>query len=168
MRALRCLWRGTNSLRRLRDDENFMRRYVCCITHRWRERCAGPIQSRPDRAYRHGGEPPQDPVRRLLRWISRVCVLAAPSPTMALVSPVPVICRNGSKDAICTQLICGAYDRFGSIATVDGKAKRPLTSASPQNRSNSGSSRHVRLVVRACDAGCYFRALLKYRKSGGG
>src|SRR5215813_9481817 len=91
MRALRCLWRGTNSLRRLRDDENFMRRYVCCITHRWRERCAGPIQSGPDRAYRHGGEPPQDPVRRLLRWVSRVCVLAAHSPTLALVSPVPLI-----------------------------------------------------------------------------
>jgi len=51
-----------------------------------------------------------------------------------------------SKDDICDQLIRAAYDRFGSIATEDGKAKRPLTSASPQNRTNSGSSRHVRLV----------------------
>src|SRR5262245_48833638 len=41
------------------------------------------------------------------------------------------------------------------------------TSASPQKQTNSGSSRYVRLV-RACDAGCYFCALLKYRKSGGG
>src|SRR6516164_1031072 len=95
MGALRCLWRGTNSLRRLRDDEDFMPHYVCCIAHRRRERRDGPIQSGPDRAYRHGGEPPQDPVRRLLRllwrWVSRVCVLAAPSPTMALVSPAPLI-----------------------------------------------------------------------------
>jgi hypothetical protein len=42
---------------------------------------------------------------------------------MALVSPASVICRNGSKDDICNQLICAAYDRFGSIATEDGKAK---------------------------------------------
>jgi len=28
--------------------------------------------------------------------------------------------------------------------------------------------RYVRSMVRACDAGCYFRALLKYRRSGGG
>src|SRR5262249_16880639 len=59
------------------------------------------------------------------------------------------------------------YVRFGSLATEDGKAKRRCTSASPQKQTNSGSSRYVRLV-RACDAGCYFCALLKYRKSGGG
>ena len=40
------------------------------------------------------------------------------APTMALVSPAPVICRNGLKDDICNQLIWAAYDRFGSC--VDG------------------------------------------------
>src|SRR6516225_2496843 len=91
MVALRCLWRGNKQPEEAPRCEDFMHCHVCCITHRRRERRDGSIQSGPDRAYRHGGEPPQDPVRRLLRWVSRVCVLAAPSPTMALVSPVPLI-----------------------------------------------------------------------------
>src|SRR5262249_25476337 len=47
----------------------------------------------------HGGEPHKDPNRGLLLspWASRVCVRAAPAPTMALVAPALVICRSGSQ-----------------------------------------------------------------------
>jgi hypothetical protein len=63
-----------------------------------------------------------------MRWIW----VYALSNDGAEVTPAPLICRNGSKDNICNQLICGADDRFGSLAAEDGKAKRPLTPASPQ------------------------------------
>src|SRR5262249_33473363 len=64
---------------------------------------------------------------------------------------------------------CGAAeerDERSKAARTISAGSQP-TSASPQKQTNSGSSRYVRLV-RACDAGCYFCALLKYRKSGGG
>ena len=38
-------------------------------------------------------------------WVSRVCVLAALAPPMALVSPALVICRNGLQRRYCNQLI---------------------------------------------------------------
>jgi len=53
--------------------------------------CAGPIQSESDGGYRYGGEPRPHPVRSLHPWVSLLCVLAAPAPTMALVSQALVI-----------------------------------------------------------------------------
>jgi len=73
------------------DEEDVRHRCGRRIADRRRDRCAGPIQPRPDRGYRHGGEPPQDPVRLLYPWVSLLCVRAAPAPTMALVSQALVI-----------------------------------------------------------------------------
>ena len=46
-------------------------------------------------------KPPQDPVRSLHPWVSLLCVLAAPAPTMALVSQAlviqPVSCVTAAK-----------------------------------------------------------------------
>jgi len=89
------LWRGNNSLRRLHDEEDFRHRCARHIPNKWRDRCAGAIQSESDGGHWHGGEPRTDPVRSLYPWVSRVCALAALAPPMALVSPALVICRNG-------------------------------------------------------------------------
>ena len=124
-RALRCLrrgsskfslWRGNNSLRRLHDEEDFRHRCDRHIADKRRDRCAGAIQSESDGGHRHGGEPRTDAVRSLYPWGSRVWVLAALAPPMALVSPALVICRNGLQRRYCNQLISVDYDRFGSEA----------------------------------------------------
>jgi len=113
-RALRCLrrgsskfslWRGNNSLRRLRDEEDFRHRCARHIADKRRDRCAGAIQSESDGGHRHGGEPRTDAVRSLYPWGSRVWVLAALAPPMALVSPALVICRNGFQRRYCNQLM---------------------------------------------------------------
>jgi len=106
-----------HSLRRLHDEEDFRHRCGRHIADQRRDRCAGAIQSESDGGHRHGGEPRTDPVRSLYPWVSRVCVLAALAPPMALVSPALVICRNGVQRRYCNQLISVAYDRFGSFAT---------------------------------------------------
>jgi len=112
-RALRCLrrgsskfslWRGNNSLRRLHDEEDFRHRCGRHIADKRRNRCAGAIQSESDGGHRHGGESGTDPVRSLYPWVSRVCVLAALAPPMALVSPALMICRNGLQRRNCNQL----------------------------------------------------------------
>src|SRR5262249_14433075 len=78
------------------DEGDLRRCCVCSGTHRRRERGAGQIQSRPDRAHGHGGDPHKDPNRGWLLppWASRVCVLVGPAPTVALVSPALVICQE--------------------------------------------------------------------------
>jgi hypothetical protein len=128
-RALRCLrrgsskfslWRGNNSLRRLHNEEDFRHRCARHIADKRRDRCAGAIQSESDGGHRHGGEPRTDAVRSLYPWGSRVWVLAALAPPMALVSPALVICRNGFQRRYCNQLLQSAnvvHDRFGSSAS---------------------------------------------------
>jgi hypothetical protein len=145
-RALRCLRRGSgklasgggnNSLRRLHDEhdeEDFRHRCGRHIADKRRDRCAGAIQSKSDGGHRHGGEPRTDPVRSLYPWVSRVCVLAALAPPMALVSPALVICRNGLQRRYRNQLISVAYDRFGSFASEQHASDALGMSASLRSR----------------------------------
>src|SRR5436309_11643445 len=72
----------------LHDEEDSRHRSVCYVANRWRDRCAGPIQQGPDAGYRHGGEPPKDPVRRLPTFIqtptARSTCIGSPAPRCAL------------------------------------------------------------------------------------
>ena len=70
---------------------------------------------------------------------SRVCVLAALAPPMALVSPALVICRNGLQRRYCNQLISVAYDRFGSFSTDPVSPTCQFMSASPRKRTSLGA-----------------------------
>src|SRR6266436_2348226 len=79
---------GEQQPEELHDEEDFRHRSVCHVANGWRDRCAGPIQQGPDAGYRHGGEPPKDPVRRLPTFIqtptARSTCIGSPAPRCAL------------------------------------------------------------------------------------
>src|SRR5262249_53222018 len=79
---------GEQQPEELHDEKGFRHRSVCYVANGWRDRCAGPIQQGPDADYRHGGEPPKDPVRRLPTFIqtptARSTCIGSPAPRCAL------------------------------------------------------------------------------------